>query len=129
MSIRRLHQRRRGTRAVALVAGDNVRQDQLLVDLLTTAGNTNSVIVLGTITTGSGPISIRSDDDLTVPATGLIGGPAYSGKIALFANFDGANSQSFVQIATAAVTIETTSSAADAITINVSGSTRSGVLI
>ncbi|MBX7103495.1 MAG: hypothetical protein K1X57_05415 [Gemmataceae bacterium] len=101
--------------AIAQGAGD--------IDILTTGGSNNGLVVVGTITTGTGNIKIQTDDNLTVNAAGLIGGAMFSGKILCNVNYDGSNNQYFTQVYSTNVTVQTTSAASDAVVINVTGST------
>lgn len=102
------------SQAVATGTGD--------IDISTSSALNNGIQVVGVVTSGSGNISLRADDNLTIAATGLVGGPAFVGRIQLRANFDGSNEQSFVQEYTTAITIRTTNADPDAVVIDVSGS-------
>lgn len=101
--------------ATATGAGD--------VDLFTTSGANNGLVIVGTVAAQSGNITIRSDDQLRVESTGLIGGAMFSGRILINANFDGLGNEDFSLAPTVAVTVQTTSTAIDAVVINVSGGT------
>jgi len=84
----------------------------------------NGFWIQGPVTTGSGNITIRADDSFLLQFGGSVGGPGFSGKILIDVNLDGGNEQIYLQDVTA--TVQTSSTAADAVVINVSSATTSG---
>ena len=59
--------------------------------------------VNGTVTTGSGTITLSSDDDIHLLASSLIGGPGFSGTVALNANRDLTNGEGIYMDPTSAI--------------------------
>jgi hypothetical protein len=87
------------------------------IDIISSAADGNNLRVVGLVTTQTGDISIRADDDLRVTSTAVIGGSGFSGKIFLEANLDAGNPQVFLQEAGAE--ISTTNATTDAVLIQV----------
>jgi hypothetical protein len=86
------------------------------VQIWTGNGTNNGIIVVAPgINTGTGTISLRSDDNLFV--NGPIGGPGFAGPVFLEANLDGANSQG-IRMSTPANSITTSNNSAKAVVMN-----------
>jgi hypothetical protein len=94
------------------------------VTISAASASDNGFWIQGPVTTGSGNITVRADDSFLLQFGGSVGGPGFTGKILIDVNLDGGNEQVYLQDASAPV--QTLSSAADAVVINVSASTTSG---
>jgi hypothetical protein len=91
--------------------------------LLATNGSNNGFQFAGLVNTGSGNITLQTDDSLQILFTGGIGDTNFSGKIECDVNLDGQNQQTYLQAA--GTQVQTTNNAPDAVVINVSASTNS----
>jgi trimeric autotransporter adhesin len=65
--------------------------------------NNHSLWVNGTVTTGSGTITLSSDDDIHLLANSLVGGPGFSGTVAFNANRDQTNGEGIYMDPTSAI--------------------------
>jgi hypothetical protein len=85
------------------------------------SGSGNGIEIAGMVNTGSGNITLQADDGFQLLATGSIGDGSYSGKIQIDVNLDGQNAQTYLQAN--GTLVQTTSTASDAVVINVSSFT------
>ncbi len=112
---------------------DNANTNQIKVDhvvaqgtgeiLLKRIAGSGNVDISGLVNTGSGNITLQADDNFALLFTGAIGDSNYSGKIVIDVNLDGGNQQTY--LGAAGTTVQTKSTASDAVTINISASTNS----
>ena len=92
----------------------------------------HELYVTGPITTESGNINLRSDDDLFLNAGTLIGGPGFVGTVTLQANQDGANEQRLHMDPAALIVTQNTTAGAVSLSVkatdtNVANATIGGI--
>jgi hypothetical protein len=93
---------------------------------------THELYVTGPVTTESGNINLRADDDLILNAGALIGGPGFVGTVTLQANQDGANEQRLHMDPAASIVTQNTTAGAVALSVkatdtNVANATIGGI--
>jgi hypothetical protein len=109
-----------------LTTGTITAQGAGNIRVVTANAGAHNLWVAGQITTGSGTISLYSDDELTIMGTGVVGGNGFSGLVDLIANRDAGNGQSINMEAGA--TIATSNSTANAISlVAISGTGSTGL--